>query len=120
VGPSGCGKSTVLNLLLRFYDPDSGAILYNGADIRGATQASLRARTAVVLQESFLFNTTVRENIALGRPDATDEDVADAARAAEIHEVIMSLPDGYNPWRANAAAVFRAASGKESPLRGPC
>jgi ATP-binding cassette subfamily B protein len=106
VGPSGCGKSTVLNLLLRFYDPDSGAILYNGADIRGATQASLRAQTAVVLQESFLFNTTVRENIALGRPDATDEEIADAARAAEIHELIMALPDGYNTMAGERGSRF--------------
>ena len=106
VGPSGCGKSTVLNLLLRFYDPDSGAILYNGADIRGATQASLRAQTAVVLQESFLFNTTVHENIALGRPDATDEEIADAARAAEIHELIMALPDGYNTMAGERGSRF--------------
>ena len=96
----------MLNLLLRFYDPDSGAILYNGADIRGATQASLRAQTAVVLQESFLFNTTVRENIALGRPDATDEEIADAARAAEIHELIMALPDGYNTMAGERGSRF--------------
>ena len=95
VGPSGSGKSTVLSLLLRFYDPDSGAVLFDGVNLRDVTQASLRARTAVVFQESFLFNTTVRENIAVARPDATDEEIAAAARAAEIHDFISSLPEGY-------------------------
>lgn len=96
VGPSGSGKSTVLNLLLRFYDPDGGAVLFDGVDMRRAAQASLRAQTAVVFQESFLFNTTIRENIALARPDATDQEIVAAARAAEIHDFIASLPEGYD------------------------
>ncbi len=95
VGPSGSGKSTMLSLLLRFYDPDKGALLFDGTDTRRATQASLRERT-VVFQESFLFNTTIRENIALARPHASDEEIFAAARAAEIHDFISTLPEGYN------------------------
>ncbi len=95
VGSSGSGKSTVLGLLLRFHDPTGGAVTIDGRDLRTVTQESLRAQVAVVFQESFLFNTTVRENIRLGRPDATDEEIEAAARAAEIHEFVMSEPDGY-------------------------
>ena len=96
VGGSGSGKSTVLGLIARFYDPDSGQVLFDGRDGRTATVDSLRKQMGVVFQESFLFNTTIRENIRLGRPDADDEDVEAAARAAEIHDVILGLPDGYN------------------------
>ena len=96
VGPSGSGKSTVLSLLLRFYDPGSGAVLFDGVDVRRATQESLRGQTAIVFQESFLFNTTIRENIALARPGATESEIVAAAEAAEIHDFIVSLPDGYN------------------------
>jgi ATP-binding cassette, subfamily B, bacterial len=96
VGPSGSGKSTMLNLLMRFYDPDSGAILFDGVDLRRAAQASLRTQTAVVFQESFLFNTTIRENIRLARPGALDEEIVAAAKAAEIHDFISSLPEGYD------------------------
>ncbi len=96
VGGSGSGKSTVLGLIARFYDPDSGKVTFDGRDGRTATLDSLRKQMGVVFQESFLFNTTIRENIRLGRPDADDEDVEAAARAAEIHDVIVGLPDGYN------------------------
>lgn len=96
VGGSGSGKSTVLGLIARFYDPDSGRVTFDGRDGRTATLDSLRKQMGVVFQESFLFNTTIRENIRLGRPDADDEDVEAAARAAEIHDVIVGLPDGYN------------------------
>ena len=95
VGPSGSGKSTLLSLLMRFYDPNEGAVAIDGSDLRSVTQRSLRGQIGVVFQESFLFNTTLRENIRLGRPDATDSEVEAAARAAEIHEFIMSLPEGY-------------------------
>jgi ATP-binding cassette subfamily B protein len=95
VGPSGSGKSTVLNLLLRFYDPHGGGVLFDGTDLRNAQQASLRAQTSVVFQESVLFNTTVRENIRMGKPDASDREIEAAARAAEIHDFIASLPQGY-------------------------
>jgi ATP-binding cassette subfamily B protein len=96
VGPSGSGKSTVLNLLLRFYDPNGGGVFFDGTDLRNAKQISLRALTSVVFQESVLFNTTVRENIRLGNPDASDHEVEAAARAAEIHDFIASLPQGYD------------------------
>jgi ABC-type multidrug transport system fused ATPase/permease subunit len=95
VGPSGAGKTSVLNLLLRFYDPTSGRLLVDGHDARDVTVASLRAQFGVILQDTFVFNTTVRANIAFGRPEATDAEIAQAARAAQLHEFIMGLPAGY-------------------------
>ena len=96
VGGSGSGKSTTLSLIARFYDPDAGAVKIDGRDVKSATLTSLRGQMAVVFQESFLFNTTIRENIRYGRPDASDEEVEAAARDAEIHDLVVSLPDGYN------------------------
>jgi len=96
VGPSGCGKSTVLNLLLRFYDPRQGSVTIDGYDLRTVPQDSLRQHMSVVLQESFLFNTTIRENIRFGKRSATDEEVEAAAKAAEMHEIIMSFPENYD------------------------
>jgi ATP-binding cassette subfamily B protein len=96
VGPSGCGKSTVLSLLMRFYDPLSGRISVDGVDISRVTQASLRARMGVVFQDTILFNTSIRENIRLGKLGATDAEVESAARAAEMHELIVKLPQGYD------------------------
>jgi ATP-binding cassette subfamily B protein len=96
VGHSGCGKSTCLKLLMRFYDPREGRVLYDGVDLREARLDSLYEQVGVVFQESFLFNTSVRENIRLGRPGATDAEVEAAARAAEIHEVITRMPEGYD------------------------
>ncbi|HTA44044.1 MAG TPA: ABC transporter transmembrane domain-containing protein [Bryobacteraceae bacterium] len=96
VGPSGSGKSTMLNLLLRFYDPDSGAVLYDGTDLRQAKQTSLRAQTSVVFQENTLFNASIRENIRMAKPGAGDAEVEAAARAAEIHDFIVSLPQSYD------------------------
>lgn len=95
VGPSGSGKSTVLNLVMRFYDPTAGVVAFDGRDLRQATQESLRAQLGVVFQDNFLFNIPIGENIRLGRQDATDEEVQQAARAAEIHDFIQSLPEGY-------------------------
>jgi ATP-binding cassette subfamily B protein len=95
-GPSGSGKSTLLSLLLRLYDPQRGAVKIDGRDVRSVTRQSLRAQMAVVFQESFLFNATMAENIRLGKPGATDEEVRNAARAAEIHDFIESLPEGYD------------------------
>jgi ATP-binding cassette subfamily B protein len=106
VGPSGSGKSTMLSLLLRFYDPDSGAILFDGTDTRRTTQASLRAQTAVVFQENFLFNTTIRANIALGRPDASDEQIISAAKMSEIHDFIAGLPEGYDTLAGERGSRF--------------
>jgi ATP-binding cassette subfamily B protein len=96
VGPSGSGKSTLLNLLLRFYDPLRGSISIDGHDLRDVAQESLRSQIGVVFQENFLFNTTIRENIRMANPQATDREVEAAAAAAEIHDFINSLPQGYD------------------------
>jgi subfamily B ATP-binding cassette protein MsbA len=95
VGPSGAGKSTIFNLLPRFYDPTDGAICLDGHDLRGVTQASLRAQIGIVPQESLLFGGTIRENIRYGRLDASDADLIEAAKAANAHDFIMELPDQY-------------------------
>jgi len=106
VGPSGSGKSTVLNLLLRFYDPSQGTILVDGIDLRDAAIDSLRRQSAVVFQETFLFNMSIRENIRLGRPDATDQEIEAAARDAEIHDFILGLPDGYETLSGERGSRF--------------
>ncbi|MGC9356611.1 MAG: ABC transporter ATP-binding protein [Anaerolineae bacterium] len=95
VGPSGAGKTSIANLLCRFYDPGHGRILLDGHDLREVEVQSLRQHIAVVLQDTFLFNTTVRENICYGNPDATDEEVMAAAKTAYAHEFILQLPEGY-------------------------
>lgn len=96
LGPTGSGKSSIINMVPRFYDPMEGRILLDGHDIRTATLNSLRSQIGIVLQESTLFATTIRENIAFGRPDATEEEVVEAAEAAQAHEFIESFPDGYD------------------------
>ena len=96
VGPTGCGKTTVINLLMRFYDVNEGSIAVDGHDIRTVTRHSLRESYGMVLQETWLSAGTVRDNIAFGRPDATDEEVTAAARAAHAHGFIKRLPEGYN------------------------
>jgi ATP-binding cassette subfamily B protein len=96
VGPSGSGKSTLLNLILRLYVPDEGRLTIDGVDIRKVTRESLRSSMAVVFQENMLFNMSIRENIRLGKDNATDEEVEAAAKKAEIHTYIKSLPDGYD------------------------
>ena len=95
VGPTGAGKTTIINLLMRFYDPQKGTILFDGRDIRSLTRRSLRLAYAMVLQDTWLFHGTVFDNIAYGKKDATQEDVEAAARAAGIHSYITHLPDGY-------------------------
>jgi ATP-binding cassette subfamily B protein len=96
VGASGSGKSTMLNLLLRFYDPSAGSLRFDGVDARDFTQESLRAQMGVVFQENFLFNASIIENIRLGKPDASYEEVVAAAKAAEVDETIRGFPDGYD------------------------
>ncbi|HLJ54050.1 MAG TPA: ABC transporter ATP-binding protein [Chthonomonadaceae bacterium] len=96
VGPSGSGKSSTVNLLLRFWDPEEGRVLFDGNDIRDVTLASLRDQIGLVFQETFIFDTTLRENIAVGRPGATDAEIAAAAKAAQLNALIESLPDGYD------------------------
>jgi len=95
VGPSGAGKSTISRLLFRFYDINSGTIAIDGQDLRGVTQASVRAAIGIVPQDTVLFNDTVYYNIAYGRPDATPAEIEEAARLAAIHDFIVSTPDGY-------------------------
>jgi len=95
LGPTGSGKSSITNLIPRFYDPSAGRITIDGYDIRHVTQASLRSQIGIVLQESTLFATSIRENIAFGRPNASDEEVMEAAKAAQAHDFIMQMKDGY-------------------------
>ena len=96
VGPSGAGKSTLFSLLLRFYDPDQGAVLIDGNDIRNVTQDSLRANIGIVNQDTFLFHDTIRENIRYGRLDATEDEIIAAAKKAHAHEFILQIQGGYN------------------------
>lgn len=95
VGPSGCGKSTLAHLLVRFYDPERGRVLLDGTDVRDARLDSLRQHIGIVPQEAVLFNANVRENIAYGKPHASHEEIENAARLADIHDFIISLPHGY-------------------------
>ncbi|MBO5060420.1 MAG: ABC transporter ATP-binding protein [Clostridia bacterium] len=96
VGPTGCGKTTLINLLMRFYDVNSGAICIDGTDIREVTRKSLRQNFGMVLQETYLIDGTVMENIAIGKPDATLEEITAAAKAAHAHSFIKRLPNGYD------------------------
>ena len=96
VGPTGCGKTTVINLLMRFYDVDAGKIEVSGHDIRDITRESLRRSYGMVLQETWLKNGTIRENIAMGKPDATDEEIIAAAKSAHAHSFIRQMPNGYD------------------------
>ena len=98
VGPTGCGKTTLINLLMRFYDVDEGRICVEDIDIREMTRQSLRAGFGMVLQDTWLKTGTIRENITMGRPDATDEEVIEAAKASHIHSFICRLPQGYDTW----------------------
>ena len=96
VGPTGCGKTTVINLLMRFYDVDGGKISVDGVDVNKATRESLRKSYGMVLQDTWLKEGTVKENIAMGKPDATDEEIIEAAKAAHAHSFIKRLPNGYD------------------------
>ena len=96
VGPTGCGKTTIINLLMRFYDVNGGGIFLDGTDIREIKRKSLRSNYGMVLQETWLKKGTVRENLLLGREDATEEEMISAARLAKAHSFIMRLPNGYD------------------------
>jgi ATP-binding cassette subfamily B protein len=96
VGPTGAGKSTIVSLLVRFFDPQSGSVIVDGHDLRNVKIHSLRKQVAIVLQDPFIFPITVAENIAFGRPDATREQIVGAAKAANAHEFIERLQDGYD------------------------
>ena len=96
VGPTGCGKTTLINLLMRFYDVDAGSIFVSGRDIRSLKRQSLRGSYGMVLQDTWLKTGTIRENIAYGKPDATDEEIVAAAKLAHAHSFILRLPGGYD------------------------
>ena len=96
VGPTGCGKTTLINLLMRFYDVNGGEILIDGVPIKDMTRKALRRNFGMVLQDSWLFRGTIRENIAYGKDDATQEEIEEAAKKARIHNFIMRLKDGYD------------------------
>ncbi len=96
VGPSGSGKSTVLTILTRFYEPDAGVVAFDGQGLRTVLQDSLRRQLGVVFQESLLFDTSIRDNIRVGKADASESEIEAAARAAEMHELILAMPDGYD------------------------
>ncbi len=98
VGPSGAGKTTILQLLMRFYDPQSGVVRLDGVDLRDMARAEFRRTIALVPQDPVIFATSARENIRFGRPDATDAEVEDAARAAAAHDFLTALPQGYDTW----------------------
>jgi len=104
VGPTGAGKTTLVNLLMRFYDVDAGRILLDGVDISTVSRQSLRSRIGMVLQDTWLFGGTIYDNIAYGRPDASEDEVHDAAREAYVHRFVHSLPDGYQT-RVNDGGV---------------
>ena len=96
VGPTGCGKTTLINLLMRFYDVQGGSIQVDGHDIREITRKSLRTSYGMVLQETWLRSASIRDNIAYGRPDATEEEIVDAAKKAHAHSFITRMPEGYD------------------------
>ena len=96
VGPTGAGKTTLINLLMHFYDVNAGAVKIDGRDIRSVSRNALRSRFGMVLQETFLFTGSIRDNLTLGKPDATDEEIIEASKAAHAHDFIRKLPDGYD------------------------
>ena len=108
VGPTGCGKTTLINLLMRFYDVNGGAITVDGHDVRSVTRDSLRQNFGMVLQDTWLKTGTVRENIALARPDATEAEIEAAAKAAHAHGFITRLPQGYDTPLTDTSAGLSA------------
>lgn len=108
MGPTGCGKTTLINLLLRFYDVDSGDILLDGVDIRELTRDSLRSAFGMVLQDSWLFEGSVRDNISYGVPGATHEQVVEAAKRAHAHKFVQQLPQGYDTVLGGGAGELSA------------
>ncbi len=118
VGPSGAGKSTIFALVMRYYDPQSGKILIDGVALPDADPQAVRARISTVPQDVAIFATSVRENIAFGRPGASDEEIVAAAKAALAHDFIMALDKGYDTEVGERGVTLSGASASASPLRG--
>lgn len=106
VGPTGSGKTTTINLFNRFYDVDSGSVTFDGVDVRDLTLKSLRSKVGIVLQDSLLFTGTIADNIKYGKPDASDEEMIAAAKQAQIHDFVVSLPDGYATKVSDEQSIF--------------
>ncbi|MDE6376787.1 MAG: ABC transporter ATP-binding protein/permease [Ligilactobacillus sp.] len=106
VGPTGSGKTTTMNLFNRFYDVDSGSVTFDGVDVRDLTLKSLRSKVGIVLQDSLLFTGTIADNIKYGKPDASDEEMIVAAKQAQIHDFVVSLPDGYATKVSDEQSIF--------------
>ena len=116
VGMSGGGKSTIISLIPRFYDTTSGKVTIDGYDVRDVTLHSLRSQIGIVLQDNILFSDSVKENILMGRPDATDEQVIQAAKAANAHDFIMSLHNGYDTKVGERGVKLSGGQNKGLPL----
>ena len=106
VGPTGSGKTTIMNLLNRFYDVNSGKVTFDGTDVRDIQLTSLRNNVGIVLQDSVLFTGTVADNIRYGKPNASMDEVISAAKQANIHDFIETLPDGYDTQVSDASSIF--------------
>ncbi|MEI3001457.1 MAG: ABC transporter ATP-binding protein [Victivallis sp.] len=117
VGPSGGGKTTLCSLLPRFYDVTGGAVLIDGQDVRSVTQQSLRSAIGIVQQEVYLFSGNIRENIGYGKPGATDEEIVAAAKRANIHDFIQTLPEGYDTFTGERGVRLSGGQSSASPLR---
>jgi len=120
LGATGSGKSTIINLVPRFYDPTEGRITVDGMDLRDAKLESLRRQIGIVLQETFLFSGTIRENIAYGRTDASLEEIIEVAKIAEIHEFVESLPDGYETKVGERGVTLSGGQKQRVAIAGRC
>jgi len=120
VGQTGAGKSTAMALLQRLWDPTSGMVTIDGQDLTDVSLDSLRANVGVVFQDSLLFNRSIRDNLRIGRPDATQEEIEQACRSADAHEFIVRQPHGYDTMIGERGATLSAARSSGSPSRARC
>jgi ATP-binding cassette, subfamily B, multidrug efflux pump len=120
IGPTGSGKTSLINLVPRFYDINGGTLKVDGVDIHDVDLVSLRSQIGVVLQTSLLFSSSIKENIAFGRPDASIEEIIAAAKAAQAHDFIMDLPQGYETVVGSEESRFQVGSANASPSAARC